>query len=89
MGLYIWKCFACLDGHQTKNFPTMRADLFLPEEGVMFNADLPQPLGGSVIGKLKTDCTFKLLVLEGKERHEEKVSWGSASRTWILLKNQG
>lgn len=43
----------------------------------MLNADLPQPLGSSVVGKLKTDSTFKLLVLEGgdnREKYEENVS---------------
>ena len=50
----------------------MRADGFLPEEGVMLNADLPQPLGSSVIGQFKTDCTFKLFVLEGRENREKK-----------------
>lgn len=55
----------------------MKVDQFLPEEGVMLNADLPQPLGSSVVGKLKTDSAFKLLVLEGgdnREKCEENVS---------------
>lgn len=45
----------------------MRPDRSLPEEGVMLDADLPQLLGSSVVRKLKTDCTFKLLILEGRE----------------------
>lgn len=56
----------------------MRGDRFLPEEGVMLDADLPQPLGSSVVGKLKANCTFKLLILAGRgnmdtEKYEEKV----------------
>lgn len=47
--------------------PTMR---FLPEEGVMLDAHLPQPLGSSVVGKLEADRTFKLLVLDGREDKE-------------------
>lgn len=48
----------------------MRPDQFSPEEGVMLDADLPQLLGSSVIRELEADCTFKLLVLEGRERGE-------------------
>lgn len=33
----------------------------------MLNADLPQLLGSSVVWKLKTDCAFKLLILEERE----------------------
>lgn len=50
-----------------RSFPAMRAHQFLPEKGVMLNADFPQPLGSSVVRKLKTYCAFKLLILE-KER---------------------
>lgn len=49
-----------------ENLPAIRADRFLPEEGVMFDADFPQPLGSSVVWKLKADCAFKLLILEGE-----------------------
>lgn len=45
----------------------MTPDQFLPEEGMMLNAHLPQPFGSSVVRKLKANCTFKLLVLEGRE----------------------
>lgn len=61
----------------------MREDRFSPEEGVMLNADLPQPLGSSVVGKLKTNCTFKLLVLEGREnRQTEKNVKKKLGRGW-------
>lgn len=36
----------------------------------MLDADFPQPLGSSVVRKLKTNCAFKLLVLEGTEGRE-------------------
>lgn len=36
----------------------------------MLNADLPQLLCSSVVRKLKTDSTFKLLILEGGEERE-------------------
>lgn len=72
MKLYTGKCSLCFDGHRTKNPPTMRADRFLPEEGVMLDADLPQPLGSSVVGELKTNCTFKLFILEGRENMERQ-----------------
>lgn len=48
--------------------------LILPEEGVMLNADLPQPLGSSVVRKLETNCTFKLLILEGREERETEIN---------------
>lgn len=48
----------------------MRPDRFLPEEGVMLNAHLPQPLGSSVVRKLKSNRTFELLVLEEREDRE-------------------
>lgn len=44
----------------------------------MLNADLPQPLCSPVVGKLKADSTFKLLVLEredNREKYEGKYSW--------------
>lgn len=47
-----------------------RTKRVLPEKGVMLNADFPQPLGSSVVRKLKTNCAFKLLVLEGREEIE-------------------
>lgn len=47
-----------------------RTDRVLPEKGVMLDADFPQPLGSSVVRKLKTNCAFKLLVLEGTEGRE-------------------
>lgn len=47
-----------------------RTDQVLPEKGVMLNADFPQPLGSSVVRKLKTNCAFKLLILEGREGKE-------------------
>lgn len=58
-----------------ENLPAMKADRFLPEEGVMLDADLPQPLGGSVIRKLETDCTFELLVLEGEGIKRQREVW--------------
>lgn len=48
----------------------MRPDRFLPEEGVMLDAHLPQPLGSSVVRKLEADRTFKLLVLDGRQDKE-------------------
>lgn len=41
----------------------------LPEKGVVFNADLPQSLGGPVVGQLEAYGALKLFVLsgEGKE----------------------
>lgn len=59
-----------LIGFERGNFATGRPDRFSPEEGVMLNADLPQPLGSSVVRKLKTDCTFELFILEGREHRE-------------------
>lgn len=35
----------------------------LPEEGVVFNADLPQALRGTMVGQLEADSALKLLVL--------------------------
>lgn len=32
----------------------------------MLDADLPQPLGSSVVGELEADGAFKLLVLDGR-----------------------
>lgn len=57
---------AMMDPEQ--KLPAMRTDQFLPEKGVMLNADFPEPLGSSVVRKLKTNCAFKLLVLEARER---------------------
>lgn len=52
---------------------TMTPHQSLPEEGMMLNADLPQPLGSSVVRKLKANCTFKLLILEGgKDKGTER-----------------
>lgn len=67
MKLFTRKCFVCLDRAFNGNLPTMKQDRFLPEEGVMLNADLPQLLGSSVVRKLKTNCTFKLFILEGRK----------------------
>lgn len=53
-------------GTPNRSFPAMTMDGFLPEKGMMLNADFPQPLGSSVVRKLKTNCAFKLLVLEGR-----------------------
>lgn len=39
----------------------------LPEEGVMFNADLPQPLGSSVVWKFEANSAFKLFILERED----------------------
>lgn len=36
-----------------------------PEEGVMFYADLPETLGGAVVGQLEANGAFKLFVLGG------------------------
>lgn len=47
-----------------RSFPALREHQFLPEKGVMLNADFPQPLGSSVIRKLKTYRAFKLFILE-------------------------
>lgn len=35
----------------------------LPEEGVVFDADLPQALRGTMVGQLEADSALKLLVL--------------------------
>lgn len=37
--------------------------LNLPEESVMFNANLPQSLGSPVVGQLETNGAFKLFIL--------------------------
>lgn len=76
-GCNSWSCTcgnicSCLDKLWTWNPPTTRVDRYLPEKGVMFNADLPQPLCSSVVGKLKTDCTFKLFILEQRERERTR-----------------
>lgn len=47
------------------------SDVFSPEEGVMLDADLPQPLGGSVVGELEANGAFKLLVLDGGRGTEQ------------------
>lgn len=60
--------FSMMDSEQ--KLPAMRTDQFLPEKGVMFDADFPQPLGSSVVRKLKTNCAFKLLILEEREEIE-------------------
>lgn len=46
--------------------------LVLPEEGVMLNADLPQLLGGFVVGQLEANRALVLLLLWGKK--EMKMS---------------
>lgn len=42
----------------------------------MLNAHLPQPLGSSVVRKLKANCTFKLLILEERQDRETEI-WGT------------
>lgn len=38
-----------------------------PEERVVLNADLPQPLGGAVVRELEADGTLKLFILRSRE----------------------
>lgn len=53
--------------------PTKTVCRSLPEEGVMLDADLPQPLGSSVVWKLKTNCAFELLILKKRKQETGKV----------------
>lgn len=45
----------------------------LPEECVMFDARLPQLLGGAVVGELEADRGLELLELSGPQLHVEVV----------------
>lgn len=79
--------------HSKAESENVQVICFLPEEGVVLNADFPQSLGSSVIGKLKTNCTFKLLILEGREKdtgtEREKQRrggyWVTKANTEIVL----
>ena len=51
-----------------RNQPRACARLFLPEEGVVLDADLPQSLRGPVVGQLEANGALKLFVLMGGGR---------------------
>jgi len=56
----------------------------------MLDADLPQPLGSSVVRKLEPDCAFKLLILKGREdretgRHVKRAEQGSAPGVFTIF----
>lgn len=55
------------DTKAAQKLAAVRTHQFLPEERVMLNADFPEPLGSAVVQKLKTNCAFKLLILEEGE----------------------
>lgn len=40
---------------------------FLPEEGMVFHADFPEPFGRTMIWKFETNRAFKLLELQVRQ----------------------
>ena len=77
--------FACLDKTLNGNLPAATPHRFLPEKGVMLNADLPQLLGSSVVGKLEADCAFELLVLERRDEKNVKKGVGDTAPGELTL----
>lgn len=70
-----------------KMHPSIHVYEVLPEEGVVFYADLPQALGGPMVGQLKAYGALKLFILSvegeggedggGRGSEEEKEREGT------------
>lgn len=52
-----------------------------PEERVVLNADLPQPLGGAVVRELEADGALKLFILRSQEKLVRGGTWATHQPT--------